>query len=245
MTSLLSNYESDFQVTYKNTQLKLDHVTSLEGEARQSTLRDIESLLDELKEILESMDTEIGGLPSDQRASFNSKTRAYKQQLSVQETTLKKLEDDEDRRVLFGNRDSNPNSSGQGFDQRQSLLKNQASLGRASDRLRESQRVANETEGVGANILNNLRGQREQLLNSRNTLMEADGYVDKSIRTLRTMSRRMAANKLISYSIIAVLIILIFLVLISKFRYLCSYPAVALPHLRQTRPAAGCEPAGP
>ncbi len=167
------------------------------------------------------MDTEILSLPSNNRAAYNAKIRTFRTQLSNQEKQLKKYEDDEDRRQLFGNRSSSPASNGNNykdFDQRQSLLKNNASLSRTSDRLRDSQRIANETEDVGANILNNLRGQREQLLNSRNTLMEADGYVDRSISTLRTMSRRMAANKLISYAIIAVLIILIFLVLISKFR---------------------------
>lgn len=77
--------------------------------------------------------------------------------------------------------------------------------------------MANETESIGANILTDLRGQREQIQNSRNTLLEADGYVDKSIRTLRSMTRRMAMNKVLTYLIIAVLVILILLVLASKF----------------------------
>jgi len=56
--------------------------------------------------------------------------------------------------------------------------------------LRDSQRVANETESIGAGILNDLHGQRQQILNTRDTLMEADGYVDKSLRTLKGMARR-------------------------------------------------------
>lgn len=103
------------------------------------------------------------------------------------------------------------------LDQRQELLSGTASLERSSQRLRDSQRIANETELIGANILTDLRGQREQIINSRNTLMEADGYVDKSIRTLRGMARRMATNRIITVAIIAVLIILILLVIASKF----------------------------
>lgn len=76
------------------------------------------------------------------------------------------------------------------MDQRSQLLSGTASLDRSTQRLRDSQRVANETEQIGANILTDLHGQREQIINSRNTLMEADGYVDKSIRTLRGMARR-------------------------------------------------------
>ena len=47
------------------------------------------------------------------------------------------------------------------------------------------------------------------IVNSRNTLLNT--YVDKSIQTLKSMSRRITANKFISYAIIAVLILLILL----------------------------------
>jgi len=50
--------------------------------------------------------------------------------------------------------------------------------------------MANETENIGAGILGDLHAQREQILNARDTLMEADGYVDKSLRTLKGMARR-------------------------------------------------------
>ena len=74
-----------------------------------------------------------------------------------------------------------------------------------------------ETENIGSNILNDLRSQREQINGARNTLLQADNYVDRSVQTLKTMGRRLTANKFISYGIIAVLILLIFLVLFSKF----------------------------
>ncbi|GMF03121.1 unnamed protein product [Ambrosiozyma monospora] len=74
-----------------------------------------------------------------------------------------------------------------------------------------------ETEDVGTSILDNLRTQREQIVNARDTLHEADTYVDRSLNTIKTMTRRLATNKMITYSIIAVLILLIFLVLYSKF----------------------------
>lgn len=119
--------------------------------------------------------------------------------------------DDEDRRQLFGSKIYGKD------EQRSQLLQSNAALERTSERLRDSSRIANETEQIGSNIMLDLRSQREQLNNSRNTLFEADGYVDKSIQTLKSMTRRMATNKIITYSIIAVLIILIFLVIASKF----------------------------
>ncbi|KAF9338719.1 hypothetical protein BGZ91_008093 [Linnemannia elongata] len=71
-------------------------------------------------------------------------------------------------------------------------------------------------KSLGANILSDLRGQREQIIHTRNTLLEADSSIDKASRTLKGMARRMATNKLITASIIAVLVLLILFVLYSK-----------------------------
>lgn len=162
------------------------------------------------------MNIEVQNLPSDQRSSYNARIRNYKTQVDQSKAQLRKLLDDQDKSELFGNRytddDGDANES-----QRRQLLNNTSSLERSSERLRDSQRIALETENIGGNILDDLRAQREQISYSRNTLQSADNYVDKSIQTLKTMSRRITANKFLSYAIIGVLIILIFLVLASKF----------------------------
>jgi len=164
------------------------------------------------------MSIEVQNLPSNQRSIYNTKIRQYKSQVEDSKGRLKKLLDDQDKYELFGNRYTDDDSHDDMHDsQRKQLLNNNASLERTSERLRDSQRIALETENIGGNILNDLRSQREQIMGSRNTLMTADGYVDKSMKTLKSMSRRLTANKFISYSIIAVLILLIFLVLASKF----------------------------
>lgn len=166
-------------------------------------------------EVLDQMGIEVQNLPSNQRSSYNTKLRQYKSQLDECKAKLNQLVDDQDRQELFGSRytDEGDVSS----DQRKQLLQNNSSLERSSQRLKDSQRTALETEQIGGNILNDLRSQREQIQGSRNTLMTADNYVDKSIKTLKSMSRRLVANKFISYAIIGVLIVLIFLVLASKF----------------------------
>lgn len=107
---------------------------------------------------------------------------------------MKRANESGERLELFGKRAGGPSSASSSddiaLDQRQQLLSGTASLERSTQRLVDSQRLANETEQIGATILTDLRGQREQISNARNTLMEADGYVDKSIRTLRGMARR-------------------------------------------------------
>jgi vesicle transport through interaction with t-SNAREs protein 1 len=95
------------------------------------------------------------------------------------------------REALFGNRYSDQGTDLEAQDdQRTRLLSGTERLDRSSQRLRDSQRVANETENIGAGILNDLSSQRQQILTTRDTLMEADGYVDKSLRTLKGMARR-------------------------------------------------------
>lgn len=161
------------------------------------------------------MGIEVQNLPSNQRSTYNTKLRQYKSQLDDCKSNLNKLVDDQDRQDLFGSRYTD--EDGVSSDQRKQLLQNNSSLDRSSQRLKDSQRTALETESIGGNILNDLRSQREQIQGSRNTLATADNYVDKSIKTLKSMSRRLVANKFISYAIIGVLIVLIFLVLASKF----------------------------
>lgn len=189
-------------------------------EERKQVLKAVENATDECLELLEQMSIEVQNIPSTERAPYNTKLRQYRAQVDQSKGRLKDFLDDQDRSELFGSRytDSEAGVDGEGHDaQRKKLLSNNASLERTSERLRDSQRIAIETESVGGNILNDLRAQREQILGSRNTLLAADNYVDRSVKTLKSMSRRLTANKFISYAIIAVLILLILLVLISNF----------------------------
>lgn len=74
-----------------------------------------------------------------------------------------------DRKALFGNRDETSGdyiASDQDYDQRTRLLQGTNRLEQSSQRLLESQRIANETEGIGASILRDLHGQRNQLEHS-------------------------------------------------------------------------------
>ena len=128
-------------------------------------------------------------------------------------------EDAVNRAALLGNggaRSYTPDGTGE-LEQRSRLLSGTDRLERSSQRLRDSQRIANETEEVGAGILGDLHHQREQMENTHMTLLEADGYVDKSMRTLKGMARRMITNKLLTAAIIAILILMILLALWHKF----------------------------
>lgn len=214
MSELFQTYELDFQLALQEAKAKFATVLTADANQRRISLQAIEHATDEALEILDQMNIEVQNLPANQRLSYNTKIRQYRQDVDQNKLKLKQILDDEDRNDLFG-RYTDDDSAGDS--QRKQLLSNNASLDRTSERLRDSQRIALETENIGGNILNDLRAQREQITNARSTLLTADTYVDKSIQTLKSMTRRITANKFISYAIIAVLILLIFLVLASKF----------------------------
>ena len=74
--------------------------------------------------------------------------------------------------------------------QRNRLLSGTDKLQDSSRRLEESHRLALETEDVGAGILGNLRGQREQIQSTRDRLHDADRGIDRASGTLGKMIRR-------------------------------------------------------
>ncbi|CAL9727926.1 t-SNARE Vti1p [Monosporozyma unispora] len=218
MSQLLNSYESEFKTLLDST--KFD----LLNNSTSTTI--LQSNKDELFELLEQMDIEINNhIPTQEKSKWRSHMRDLKHDLQNDIVTpLNKLLEDKQRNLLFGDNnntpdlnESNPDYNNLNEEQRQQLLDSHHVLNKTNTRLQDAQRMANDTEQIGSQIMTDLRSQRETLEHSRAHLTQADTYLDKSVRTLRTMSRRLVANKLISYAIIAVLILLILLVLYSKF----------------------------
>ncbi|KAG0669927.1 VPS10-interacting protein 1 [Maudiozyma exigua] len=225
MNSLLSTYDTDFKTTFEQAQQNIAAARTQTIPERNNTLSHIEEQKDELFDIIDQMDIEINNSISDstQRAQYKAKLRDYRNKINESiKKPLQDLMDSRDRDMLFGSQQDNDgmniDTSNMNEEQRQQLLANHQLLNKTGERLKDASRIANETEGIGSQIMMDLRAQRETLENSRQTLFQADSYVDKSIKTLKVMSRRLIANKFISYAIIAVLILLILLVLFSKFK---------------------------
>lgn len=223
MSDLLTSYVSEFKTLLDST--KQDIISN--GGKNNITI--IQNNKDELVDLLEQIDIEINnGVSSPQeKSSWRSHLRDLKRDLQNEVVVpLNKLIEDRQRDMLFGGGSADVNGIMDGSpaeysdlneEQRQQLLDSHRVLNKTNTRLQDAQRIANDTEQIGSQIMTDLRSQRETLEHSRGHLTQADNYLDKSVRTLRTMSRRLVANRLISYAIIAVLILLILLVLYSKF----------------------------
>ncbi|KZF19932.1 V-snare-domain-containing protein [Xylona heveae TC161] len=215
-TELFNSYEAEFKLIQADLTQKLDQISELSGEPRKAAIGQAERTLDEGTEILDQMRIEKQNIPSSSRNKINQRFRNYESDMDAFKRKLRGLTDD--RQALFGARYSdNPNADAQ-LEQRQQLLAGTDRLDRSTQRLRDSQRVALETEDIGRNTLADLGRQRETILHTQSNLNESEGYTDRSIKTLRGMARRMATNRLITIAIITILVLLIIAVIVSKFR---------------------------
>ena len=129
-------------------------------------------------------------IPSASRSKVNTRFRNFLTDIDNVKRKLKSLS--EDRKALFGDRytDDPSNVNDQHLEQRQQLLAGTERLERSSARLQESQRIALETEDIGRSTLSDLHLQRETIEHTRAGLLESEGYVDRSVKTLRGMARR-------------------------------------------------------
>jgi len=215
-TERFSSYEAELKLVQADLNQQLDEIPELSGEPRKAAIAKAERALEEANELLGQMQLEKSQIPAPLKSKINTRYRNHATDIDAAKRKLSSLADD--RRALFGSRyTDNPTTDDQ-LEQRQQLLSGTERLGRSSQRLRESQRIALETEQIGAGTLSDLHRQREQITHTRQTLLESEGYTDRSIKTLRGMARRMATNRIITIAIITVLVLLIIAVIFSKFR---------------------------
>ncbi|EON64577.1 vesicle transport through interaction with t-SNAREs 1 [Coniosporium apollinis CBS 100218] len=215
-SELFGSYEAELKLVQADLNQKLDQIPELAGEPRKAAVRQAERALEEANELLDQMRIEKQNIPAPAKSKVNQRFRNFESDVDALKRRLKSLSDD--REALFGSRyTDNPTADDQ-LEQRQQLLSGTDRLERSSGRLRESQRIALETEDIGRNTLADLSRQRETIVHTRDTLGESEGYTDRSIKTLRGMARRMATNRIITIAIITVLVLLIIAVIVSKFR---------------------------
>ncbi|POY72430.1 hypothetical protein BMF94_4256 [Rhodotorula taiwanensis] len=225
-TSVFAEYETDLQTLQASISSRLEgDAVRLRGDERQSTFRRIERELEEADEIIEQMAVEAQTADRD-KADLQAKLRAHRNALAQRKAELKTLISGADRGDLLGSkhvaldiedddRSGSPALS-QSAAQRSRLLNATDKLADGQRRLEESHRVALQTEDVGSTILRDLRGQRDVLEHTRDTLYEADGSIDRASGTLRKMVRRAYQQRAITYAIIGLLVLLILYVLASK-----------------------------
>lgn len=189
-----TNYEAELHLLQADLTQQLDTLPTLPvGEPRKAALARAQASLTEATDLLGSMRLETASLPPSARDAAKKRLRNASSDTDALSRKLASLASA--RSALFGSRYRDASLDGEGdeqLEQRQQLLSGTERLQRSSGRLTAAQRMAEETEGIGAGVLRDLAGQREQIVNTRETLLESEGYTDRSVKTLRGMARRYA-----------------------------------------------------
>ncbi|KAH7399153.1 t-SNARE [Phaeosphaeria sp. MPI-PUGE-AT-0046c] len=187
-TERFSGYEAELKLVQADLNQQLEQINDSTGEPRKAAISKAERALEEAEELIGQMRLEKSNIPANLKSKVNTRFRNFEQDL---DTTKRKLETyTNDRSKLFGARyTDNPDTDTQ-LEQRQQLLSGTDRLNRSSNRLRESQRIALETEQIGAGTLGDLHRQREQITNTHDRLLQSESYTDRSIKTLKGMARR-------------------------------------------------------
>ncbi|KAF7301368.1 t-SNARE coiled-coil-like proteiny domain-containing protein [Mycena indigotica] len=220
-TSLFDSYEGDFKAFIETIRQKLDGEGSEEsGEQRKASLRRAEMELDEADEMVSQMEIEIQGIPQSIRPQYQTRLRTAKADLSRYKKQYKDVHAQLARSALLSSSSNHTNFTSDepygAASDRTRLLAGTAVLEDGSKRLQDSHRIALETENQGADILMNLRQQREQIINSRDTLQTANTSIERASGTLKGMIRRMYQQRIVTGAIILVLILLIGIILYEK-----------------------------
>jgi vesicle transport through interaction with t-SNAREs protein 1 len=117
------------------------------------------------------MEIEIQGIPQSIRPQYYTRLRTAKGGLSQYKKLSKDLHTQISRADLLSSSGRTPSDEPYGANgDRTRLLAGTSILEDGTRRLQESHRIALETEDQGADILRNLRTQREQIENSRDTV---------------------------------------------------------------------------
>lgn len=211
-----------FRVHYEHLQKILEKLKDLNGEERKKLLQDFDEKQLEANEMLVQMEKELKCAPPSFQSEMISKLRVYRRVLvNFQSETrnvyrgtgllhenIKKgfarVEDDQNNAFLS---------------QRTLLLDCNQSLNRGTDSIARSHHIAAETDAIGQDIVEVLGGQREQLERTKDRLINTSENLSKSRKILRSISRKIATNKLLlSIIIILELAILAGLVYYKFFR---------------------------
>jgi len=219
-TALFDSYEQDFQHVIQSIREKVEGAgKDQKGEQRKAALRKVEIELDEADDIISQLEIEIQGIPQSIKSQYAPRLKQAKSDLTKYKKLSKDLHSQAARIDLVGDfnrsRGSSDDPYGEGSD-RTRLLTGTHVLTDGSRRLAESTGLALQTEDEGADILRTLRGQREQIENSRNTLQAADTHIDRASGTIKGMIRQMYKQRVVLSIIGVFLVVLIGLILYFK-----------------------------
>ncbi|XP_076441592.1 vesicle transport through interaction with t-SNAREs homolog 1B-like [Babylonia areolata] len=193
--------EDDLSSILDDIKTKERKITGVSGEERKNAVRQIERKIEEATLVLQEMEGEAKVAPVSYRTQMLSKIRHYRAEVEQSSRSLKREGTSGARgadNYAFDREDRLDASN------RAKLLQGNQSLQRTSESIARSRQIAEETDTIGVEIIDELDTQRETLLRTKDKLTDTDQNLGRSRKILKTMARRMMTNKLILAVIILV-----------------------------------------
>ncbi|XP_037473180.1 vesicle transport v-SNARE 11-like isoform X2 [Triticum dicoccoides] len=166
MSEVFEGYERQYREISAALSRKCASASALDGEKKQQKLSEIQADVQESESLIRKMDLEARSLHATVRAGLLSKLRQYKSDLNNIKSETKKVSAPNAQQAA---REELLNSGMPGTLGRGRLMMTSERLNQSSDRIRESQITALDTEEIGVSILQNLHNQRETLMRAHKT----------------------------------------------------------------------------
>uniref|UniRef100_UPI00358E3A9C vesicle transport through interaction with t-SNAREs homolog 1B isoform X3 n=1 Tax=Myxine glutinosa TaxID=7769 RepID=UPI00358E3A9C len=226
LEALQDEYASLYETMKSKLENQLPHYRGgCFTEEKKRLIRDVERSTEEANLLLQEMEEELKMAPPTYRGQTLSRLRGYHKELdAVQRATqLASQLGYSTRTDLLGQPEPWGAAAGADRDmssvsaQRTQILQGTEHLGRTSESLARSHRIALETENIGHDIIDELGTQHDQLDRSRGRLVDTGENLSKSRKILNSMSRRLVTNKLLLSCIIILELAILGTVVYLKF----------------------------
>ncbi|KAL1918615.1 uncharacterized protein VTP21DRAFT_2637 [Calcarisporiella thermophila] len=214
-SELFESYELDYAAIAQAIQTKLYHdLPKLKGEQRETILRVTDRELAEAEEIVNQMEIEVFNVPQFSQPRINARLESYRADLQRLKRDVKRVIHNFPNAYEYTTTSEDYDAGN--FSQRAHLLSGYHRVVDANRRLDNANRIAVETESIGAGVLGALRQQREQIQFTQQELGQADVELERAHRTIRGIAWRAATNRMISSVILLAVVALIGLIVYSK-----------------------------
>ena len=213
-----------YELAQDEYDLILEKIDTLLTKSKKNTNRDetkltinrIWSHIDEAKSLIDEMEFEARSAPLGFKSEMMSNVRQKREMIAKITRQLRAASNDINNRIASNphfhhHRDQPGSETNQ---QQQQVNRGIRILEETSNSIYRSQQVAQETEDVGHEIIQDLETQRESLERARDRLQETDAEITKSRQIVRRLYFGVIQNK-----IVLILIILIQLGIIGCITY--------------------------
>ena len=207
MTDLLKTYENTFRKyednifnNFNKISITIKSNPSLQSEIN-NLLEQNEKLIKEQSKVLKQMDIELSSLKGDVYEQFNVKLSSFKKTLDMNKKKLNKLTDKVDDKNDSFMTENNLLDGG--------TSKKEESLFKHKQKLQEVQKVLNNTENIGNNIMVNMDDQTKGMKNVSGKLKNIGKDIDESSNVIGNMKLRKSNNKKIILMLVIILLIII------------------------------------